>query len=163
MKKIVYTRTDGGVSVITPASKEALEKVLGSLTEAQYDAHVRERSIPTGATNVRDIDASDLPTREFRNAWCDITAESKIDISAEKAIELKLTELRMLRDTELTKTDMLMTRALEEGDMSTKATLMLKRTALRDVTEPLKALTHTGAATEAMLAEIRSLSTLTGV
>ena len=96
--KFVYTRPeDGGVSVVVPAPKADLEWVLGPLTDDEYRAHVLERSIPPDALNVREISDDDLPDREFRNAWCDVTPESSIDIHSEKAKELALDKLRLKR------------------------------------------------------------------
>lgn len=59
MLRYSYTRPDGGVSVVCAAPKEHIERVLGPLTDAQYVAHVKERSIPADATNVVELAADD--------------------------------------------------------------------------------------------------------
>ncbi len=70
MQRILYTRPDGGISIVTAAPKDQLERVLGPLTDEEYDAHVRSRSIPQDAILVRDIEDSVLPpNRILRNAW----------------------------------------------------------------------------------------------
>lgn len=70
MKKIIYTRQDGGVIIVAAAPKEHLERVLGPLTEEQYVAHVWNRSIPINAINPIEVEDSAIPpTREFRDEW----------------------------------------------------------------------------------------------
>lgn len=56
---VLYTRPDGGVSVVHPAPGIGMDEVM-------------DRSIPTDATSVRVVDHLSIPTdREFRNAWFD--------------------------------------------------------------------------------------------
>ena len=86
MKKLVYTREDGGVSIVIPAPKADLEKILGPLTEAEYKAHVTERSIPAGVT-AREVDDSELPSdRTFRDAWQDSGVVISHDMNKCRAI-----------------------------------------------------------------------------
>ncbi len=163
MNKLIYTRPeDGGISIIIPAPKEILEKVLGPLTEEEYEKHVRDRSIPANALNVREINNEDLPTsREFRNAWCDVTANTTIDIDCTKAKEFALAKLRSQRNKQLDATDKDMTRALEEQNPNVVNSLKEKRTALRNITEPLKALDTAGKVNDNnLLDQIRQLSVL---
>ena len=138
--KFVYTRVDGGVSVVHAAPKKDLERVLGTLTHDQYVAHVLKRSIPTGATNVRELLEEDLPvSRKYRNAWVDKSNTSKIDLDMVQVKNLLLVDLRRERDVKLKESDSLVARALESGaDMTT---LKEKRQALRDATNALKAVT----------------------
>lgn len=71
MKKLIYTRDDGGISIVWPVPKAQLERTLGALTEEEYKAHVVARSIPDGKA-YREVDDSELPAdREFRDAWKD--------------------------------------------------------------------------------------------
>lgn len=158
--KIMYTRPeDNGVSIVVAAPKEQLERVLGPLTQEQYEAHVMERSTPENALRVRIITDADLPgDREFRNAWSDVTAEAKVDIDLVKAKNLKLAELRAARDVELLKLDKELMIALERGD--NLEGVKQRKKALRDATEPLKALQVSGVNDEAVLNQIRSLSVL---
>jgi hypothetical protein len=160
MNKIVYTRADGGVSIVVPAPKEILERVLGPLTNEEYQQHVISRSIPSDATNVRSIEETDIPSdREFRGAWCDVTPESHIDIDLVSAKEVQLAKMRSIRNEKLKDTDGLMTRALELGIGIEE--IKAQRQALRDITEPLKALEVSGYNNEAILAQIKFLGTLT--
>lgn len=157
MKKIIYTRPDGGLSVVVPAPKEAIEKMLGPLTEEEYVAHVLERSIPADATKVRYVNEEDIPSdREFRNAWCDVSTEPCVDIDAEKARDIVLTEVRLQREPLLVKADQDFMRALEGGQDTTE--IVEQKKALRDLTEPVKslALPEDGLATEQLLEQLRA-------
>lgn len=71
MKKIIYTRADdGGLDVIIPNSKSAIERVLGPLTDVEYEEHVWEHSVPGDAITPDFIDDSNIPqNREFRDEW----------------------------------------------------------------------------------------------
>lgn len=159
MKKIIYTTVEGGVSIIVPAPKEAIEKVLGPLTQAEYEAHVVERSIPVDAINVRSVEDTDIPAdREFRNAWCDVTPETTIDIDLGKAKDQKLAELRKVRDVELDKLDKEFMVALEKGADLTA--IKAKKQVLRDFPEELKSLPIEGVNDPEVLDMIRYLSTI---
>jgi hypothetical protein len=158
MKKIIYTMPgEEVVAVVIPAPKDHLETVLGPLTDEEYEAHVKERSIPEDAVNPRDVEDSDIPNdREFRNAWVDLTAESRIDICCEKAAGIAMEHLRALRNPLLAKLDTDFILALEknEGIEEVKA----QKQALRDITEPLKALKVAGKLNdEQLLNQIRTL------
>ena len=160
MKKIMYTRAeDNGLSIIIPADKADLEKVLGPLTEEQYDQHVWERSVPPNAINPRYVDEDGLPAnREFRNAWCDATPDAKVDIDLKKAKDLQLTKLRSTRNEKLTQADVEFMTKLEKGEDLTA--IKAKKQKLRDATEPLKALSVEGYNTKEVLDQIRTLGTL---
>lgn len=160
MKKIIYTRTDGGLSVVIPAPKSSIERMLGPLTDEEYELHVKTKSIPTDAINPRDVDDSDIPNnREFRNAWCDVTELSRIDIDCEKARDIKLVELRRKRITLLEEQDKLFMIAIEKEEDLTSIKAGKQR--LRDITEPLKALDVYGKVNdETLLQQIRDLSCL---
>ncbi len=162
MKRFIYTRLDdGGLSVVTPLPKEYIEELLGPMSEEAYEAHVLEQSIPDGVTSWRFIEDTDIPaSREFRNAWADITLDPTVDIDAAKARDLKLAELRDERNKVLASTDVDFMKALESGDQTSLNSIKEKRQALRDATDPLKNLDISGAADEALLSEIKSLAIL---
>lgn len=156
MNKILYTRPDGGVSIVVPAPKESLEQVLGPLTVKEYSEHVYRKSIPEDAINIREIEDTDLPDREFRNAWVDVTEESRIDICCSKARDLKLEEVRAKRKELLVEQDSKFMIALETGKGLDEVKAEKQR--LRDITEPLKALDVEGKYNdEEVLASIRQL------
>jgi biotin carboxylase len=154
--KIMYTRPeDNGVSIVVAAPKEAIERVLGPLTQEQYEAHVMERSIPSNAINVKFITDENIPAnREFRNAWVDITDDNNVNICCNKAKELKLEELRRVRNAKLAETDMEFTRAIESDDADLISAVKAKRTALRNATEALKAIEADGIIDDLELLEL---------
>lgn len=158
--KIMYTRLeDGGLSIVVPATKEAVEKVLGTLTDLEYKAHVWERSVPEGAINARYVVDEGIPSdREFRNAWCDTSPEAVVDIDLSKAKDLKLTELRAVRNTKLDKLDKEFMAALEKGE--DLEGIKVKKQILRDFTEELKALPVEGVNDPEVLDMIRYLVTI---
>lgn len=159
MKKIVYSRQDGGVSIVIPVPKVKLEKQLGAMTDAEYEAHVIQRSIPEGLA-YRHIEDADIPaTREFRNAWEDSQPGTQIDICCAKARDIMLERLRVERDALLVVEDKNFMKALEKGeDTSAIAT---KKQELRDATETLKALQVEGVYNdEALLEQIRTLGVI---
>lgn len=158
--KVMYTRPeDRGLSIVTAAPKADIEKVLGPLTQEQYEAHVMERSVPDGAINVKRITDENLPsTREFRDAWVDVTDDNNVNIDLAKAKEVKLAEVRAKRNAELEKLDKEFLVALEIGDAL--GPIKLRKQALRDSTEPLKALEVSGIDDEVVLDQIRVLGRL---
>ena len=156
MKKIMYTRPDdGGLSIIIPAARVDIEKILGPMTDDQYISHVWESSVPKDAINPRYIDDGGLPKdREFRNAWVDITPDNSINIDCGKARNIKLEELRSLRNAELAKTDSEFVRALESGDTEKLELIKIRRQKLRDATDALKAIEADGIVDDLELLEL---------
>lgn len=142
MNKIVYTRPDGGVSIVIPASKKDLEKSLGKkLSTKQYKAHVMKRSIPADATKVREIEDKHLPLdRSFRNAWTDEFPTETIDIDARKAKDIQLAVLRAERDKKLKELDTEMLIALETNNSGKELRVKALKDKLRKATDPLKQL-----------------------
>lgn len=133
--RILYTRPDGGVSVVNGAPKADLERVLGPLTIEAYKAHVWERSVPINALNAVEIDDSyQLPDREFRNAWKQDGKTVTHDL--EKARNLQLDKIRTAREPKLLELDKEFMLALENGQST--AEIIAKKQVLRDITEPLK-------------------------
>ncbi len=73
-ERIVFTRPDGGVSVVCPAPGVDIAVVLA-------------RSIPGDATDVTVVDETALSTdREFRNAWRQFGGVVSIDMPAAREI-----------------------------------------------------------------------------
>lgn len=162
----VYTRpndlinpmNDGGLSIVVGASKSAIEDILGPMTQEEYEKHIHEKSIPKNAINTRPIQLSDLPAdREFRNAWCDVTPESTVDIDLEKAKDIKLSELRKKRDEELLKTDSEFVQAFSSDDQAGLEKIKKKKQKLREMTDSLKSLKVNGYNDVSVLNKIREL------
>jgi hypothetical protein len=97
MEKIIYTReSDGGLNVIIPASKADLERVLGPLTDEQYEQHVWQKSIPEDAITPTSIADSGIPTdREFRDAW--VQNGGIINIKMDIVIPIHMNRIREMR------------------------------------------------------------------
>lgn len=117
MRKIIYTRPDGGLSVVYPVVSE----------EASW------AKLPPDAINPRFVDALELPQdRTFRNAWKDTGAAVAHDMP--KCRELHKDTLRRIRAPLMTALDTAYLRADEVGDLAEKARIAAKKQALRDVT-----------------------------
>jgi len=158
MKKIIFTRRNGEVTIVIPNTKEKVEEMLGPLTEEAYEDHVRKQSIPVDAIKVREIDNEDIPAnREFRDAWCDTTELSRIDIDCSKARDMKLEKMRFERNELLEEQDKKFMIAIEKEEDLTS--IKAEKQRLRDLTEPLKALNVSGKVNDvALLQQIRDLS-----
>lgn len=64
--RIVYTRPDGGVTIVVPTRSFVAK--FDTLAEAI--AAVQAKSVPPSATDIQIIDSGDVPrNRVFRNAW----------------------------------------------------------------------------------------------
>lgn len=126
MKKIIYQRPDGGVSVIHP--------VRGAADAALGDADILHRAwkdVPADAIAAREIAADALPERgPFRNAWRDDGAVA-VDMPAARA--LHLARIRRARDKALLGLDTDMLRALGRGDGAWQAEIEAGKQALRDL------------------------------
>lgn len=141
MKKLAYARQDGKVSIVTPAPKADIEKVLGPLTDEEYKNHVKERSIPQGVTTI-EIDDAALPSdREFRDAWK--MNGDKIDYDLTVAKEMQLARVRAARTPFLEELDTQFMLAVEKGDEAKRQQVADEKQRLRDITNPIKALTPT--------------------
>ena len=83
MKNIIYTRHDGGVSIVHLVPSE----MLFGETEAAFIERVQAKIVPPDATNVVVADASAIPTdREFREAWVAPGGVISVDFDKAKAI-----------------------------------------------------------------------------
>jgi len=125
-RRVIYTRPDGGVSVVIP-TQETLDRFP---VEADLDAHLLDRSIPADASAVQFIDHTDLPTdRTFRNAWRRDLGAVVVDMPL--ARDIQMAHIRAARDDALAASDTDMIRAQEDGDPAN--VLKVRRQALRDM------------------------------
>lgn len=142
--KILYTRQDGGVSIVIPAEGKTQEEVIS-------------KAVPNDAINIRVISDSDIPaSREFRDAWVDVEEGSQIDISVERAKELALQHLRRVRDLKFIETDARYIASLSKGEDT--SAIVAEQVMLRNITEDIKAIDATGKYNDVGL--INSLSVL---
>jgi len=126
MKYIMIKRKSGGVTIAHAPSMEHLvekwpkEKVLDILSH-------------------KDISLEDIPNdREWRNAWDDISKDTKVNINVDLAKEVALEKLRLRRKPLLEKLDKDYLIAMERGEDTKPITD--KKQALRDVTNKLKSI-----------------------
>lgn len=144
LKRKLLLRSDGGISIVNPVSKDQLEVTNGPLTDAQYESLVfKPSAFRRGVIPPRDLEDVDLPaSREFRDAWEDSQPGTQIDINCEKAINIKLSEMRSKRIELLEAQDKLSLIAMENGDDMTA--IKAEKQRLKDITNPLKELDVSG-------------------
>jgi len=129
--KIVFTRPDGGTSIMTPAPQADVARVLPEvkdMTEQQFVEFIRDRSVPEGATNVRIVQDNEIPTdRTFRDAL-------KNDLTHDKVKCVVITQDRLRREREplLAALDTQYIRAIEDGTPT--APIVAEKQRLRDIT-----------------------------
>jgi len=122
--KIMISRTDGGVSIMTMVRDGAdvavqLEKWKG-IHPGEYASH-------------RVAEDHEVPAdRTFRNAWTD--AGGKIAHDMPKAKELRKNQLRAERAPLLEALDVEYLRAVEAKDQAKQAAIAAKKQSLRDIT-----------------------------
>jgi hypothetical protein len=69
-KRIIYTRPDGGVSILQPSPNHIAELMAGGMTEEAAIASVQAKDVPAGSIDVEVIEKSLLTAdRAFRNQW----------------------------------------------------------------------------------------------
>ena len=112
MSKIIYTNSDGTVSIITPA---------GDVNDAIKD-------VPSGLS-YEIVEDSAIPTdRSFRNAWKQNGKTIETDIT--KAKEIHKANIRLARKDKLAELDIEFQKALETSASTTD--IVSKKQALRD-------------------------------
>ena len=112
MSKIIYTNSDGTVSIIIPA---------GDVNDAIKD-------VPSGLS-YEIVEDSAIPTdRSFRNAWKQNNKTIETDMA--KAREIHKTNIRNARIPKLAELDIEFQKALETGASTTD--IVTKKQALRD-------------------------------
>ena len=112
MSRIIYTKSDGTVSIITPA---------GDVNDAIKD-------VPSGLS-YEIVEDSVIPTdRSFRNAWKQNSKTIETDMT--KAKEIHKTNIRTARVPKLAELDIEFQRALETS--ADTSTIVAKKQTLRD-------------------------------
>ncbi len=101
--KYIYTNNEGVLCLVHPVEKSIIEIYLKkTLTLAEYKAHIKERSIPSDATGVKEIIDEDIPSdRIFRNSWKD--DGGKIGFNLDKC----RSEIRECRNNKLKELDLI--------------------------------------------------------
>lgn len=140
LKKHIYK-----TEMLTPENEEEFYKKLVWST------------VPDSAINPREINISDVPSWQFRDAWCDKTPLSRIDIDLEKAKEIQLKKFRLARNNQLNLSDKKIQAAMETGNLDEISKIKKYRQNLRDSTIPLKNLQVTGYNDDKVLKHILQL------
>lgn len=157
--KLIYTRPDGGVSIVAVVPKANIEVMLGSISDKEYLDHVHKVSIPEDATNIREIEDADIPeNREFRESWVDVNNSGQLSIDLLKAKDLQLAAMRVVRNAQLVSLDADSLKAMETK--SDDSGVLAQKQALRDATEALKDLDVTTLTQEEGIAQIKALAVL---
>jgi hypothetical protein len=128
---IIFTNSNGGVSVCIPTGELSIEAV-------------KEKDTPAGSIIVN---TSDLPNQynDFFDAWELVAGE--VQVSKTKAVELTKKRLRIEREPLLSAQDVLFQRALESSLPTTA--IVAEKNRLRDITSL--------ATTDKTLEELRSI------
>jgi len=134
MRKIIYTCSDGNLSIVGP-----VRNILGETLTT--DAAIEQRAwdkLPEDAINPQYVDESVIPTdRTFRNAW---TVEAgNVVVNIDKAKALTKDRLRAERKPLLEAQDVEFQRAQETG--ADTAVIIKEKQRLRDITKQVDALT----------------------
>ena len=112
MSKIIYTNSDGTVSIITPA----------------VDVNDAIKDVPSGLS-YEIVEDSVIPTdRSFRNAWKQNSKTIETDMT--KAKEIHKDKIRIARTPKLAELDIEFQKALETSSSTTD--IIAKKQALRD-------------------------------
>lgn len=126
MRKIIYSRSDGGISIVSPCLN--LNDPEG-FTEADAERRAWDK-LPADAISPRWAGADELLTdRTFRNAW-----KSDLTVDMTKARDIHKDRLRAIRAPLFVTNDLAIQDALVSGDAQALAAAKAKRDALRDVT-----------------------------
>ena len=91
MRKIIYSRPDGGVSIVHPVINTAGDE---GMTEAQAEARAWQK-LPKDAGNPQWITEAEIPKdRAYRNAWTHGGNAIALDAVKVAAIDVALQALK---------------------------------------------------------------------
>jgi len=125
--------TNGTVSIVYPAIKSKRENE----TEKEWLHRVFTKSNPNGLPYEDfDLEKTTLPDSRFRNAW--VKGRNGIEIDLDKAKAQVLDEVRAVRNKELERTDIIITRALETGEVIKINETKKYRERLRDLPQTIR-------------------------
>lgn len=130
MRRIMYTRPDGGLSIVIPVV--SLDDPEDFSEDDAFDRTL-SKDVPPDAQNVVVVDASEIPLdRTYRNAW--VHRDGAIAHDMTKAADIHRSMLRGKRAPLLAALDVDFMRAFESGDMPAIADIGRRKQALRDIT-----------------------------
>lgn len=130
MKKIIFTRLDGSLSVYSPAADAQFAGESEEAFHARLCERIEKKFL---GSNMRVVDETAIPTdRTFRDAWTLNGAGIAVDMP--KAREIRREQLRTLRKPKMEALDVAYMRADEMGDTAEKQRIAALKAALRNVT-----------------------------
>lgn len=131
MKKIIYTRFDGGLSVVHPA-RNTYPKI-----ETLSDDEILQRAmdrLPPDAIDVQIVEEDSIPKdRTFREAWK--SGKNRVEICMDKSREIHKNTLREFRKPLLHLLDVKFIKAIESKDDDLLNEVIRQKQILRDVTK----------------------------
>lgn len=163
MKKIIYTRPDGGLTVLHPVEGARLAKAVhfedgtfmaadpqpvdrfvrqwpvpGAVavwaeTEDEFVARIAAKDVPAGAANAQIVDESAIPADRTFRNAWK-AGSGVVEHDMDKAREIQKNTLRAMRAPLLAALDVEFMRALEVNDMAQASAVAAQKQALRDVT-----------------------------
>lgn len=84
MKRIIFKRPDGGMSVVIPAPQAMLD----GESEDDFVARIRDKDVPADATDVHIVEESAIPAnRALRAAWRVVNGAVEVDAVVGAAIQ----------------------------------------------------------------------------
>jgi hypothetical protein len=126
MKRIIYTRPDGGIDVIVPAP--AFVARFASEDEAMEA--LRAKRVPAGALDAAIVET--VPDdRAFRDAW--ELDQASVAVNMPKARAIHMDRIRRARDTELQALDVETMKAVGKGDDTERDRVETEKQKLRDI------------------------------
>lgn len=151
MKKIIFTRPDGSLSVVHPVVNTMGE--VEGFTEEQALQRALAK-LPADAINAQVVEPEAIPTdRTFRNGWK--AGAGKVEHDMPKCREIHKDKLRGLRAPMLAALDTEYMRADETGNVALQAQIVAKKQVLRDVPQnPAIAAAQTPEALKAVLSAV---------
>lgn len=145
---IVYSRPDGGISVVYPAYGDRFR--LPNDTDDDLVARCLAK-LPTDASDVAVIDGAAIPSdRTFRAAWT--AAAGTVTVDMPKARAIHLDRIRAEREVALAALDVEFSKAIGAKDQAAADAVEAKRQALRDLPASVASILNAAATPEALKA-----------
>ena len=135
-KRIIFTGPSGVAAVLIPAYNDKITGQRPGETEAAYLDRVIARNMETSvlspAVPFRVIEDTELPTRDYRDAWRFNGTAVVHDMPAARQIKLNF-EIRPERNKRLQALDVEWSRATAQGNTVLAGQVETKRQTLRDM------------------------------
>ena len=131
IRKIIYSRPDGGLSVVQPNRNTRGEP--DGITDAEIEQRAFDK-LPADAIDPHFVSEAEVPTdRSYRDSW-EADGATKIKHNMPKARDIHRDKMRAVRLPKLAALDIDYQRADETGDTARKTEITSQKQALRDVT-----------------------------